>query len=150
MILRDATPNDIPALLKLLTELGYPSTTEQMAVRLATITAHPDYRVLLANNQTEAVGLIGLSKNWSLEHDGCFVRIIALVVSQSARQQGIGEQLIRAAERWAIDTGATRLILNSGNRPEREAAHQFYPKIGFEGITTTGYSKRIDPVTSNA
>jgi N-acetylglutamate synthase-like GNAT family acetyltransferase len=143
MTIRDATPNDIPALAELITQLGYPTTPEQMSRRFAAISNHSDYRTVLAQDETEVVGMIGMTRNLSWESDGFFVRIIALVVSQTARQRGVGEQLIKEAERWATELGATRLILNSGNRPERAAAHQFYPKMGFTTVTTTVYSKQL-------
>lgn len=127
---------------ELTTELGYPTTAEQMRHRFAVIEAHTDHRTFLAENETGVVGLIGLVKGLSWEHDEHYIRVIALVVSSRARQQGAGEQLIEAAEQWATETGATRLVLNCGNRPERAAAHQFYARMGF-AARSTGYQKRL-------
>ncbi len=142
MTFRDATPDDIPALAELVTQLGYPTPPEEMAARFAAITGHPDHKAVLAENETGIVGLIGMVKNLSWEHDGYFVRINALVVRDSARKQRVGENLIGVAERWARELGAHVLVLNSGNRPERAAAHQFYPRMGFTSAST-GYKKVI-------
>ena len=142
MTIRHATLDDVPALADLITQLGYPSSIEQLTHRLAAIGEQPHYRTIVAEDKTGVVGLIGMSKNPSWEHDGVFIRVIALVVGQTARQQGVGQQLIGAAEQWATEIGATRLVLNCGNRPERAAAHQFYPKMGFLA-TTTGYNKKL-------
>jgi GNAT superfamily N-acetyltransferase len=142
MTIRDATSADIPAMADLITQLGYPTTPDQMATRFARLSAEPNQRTLLAEDDLGPVGLIGLFKHQSWEYDDPFVRILALVVSSRARHQGVGEALIGAAERWAAEIGATRLVLNCGNRPERAIAHQFYPAMGFK-IVTTGYSKTL-------
>lgn len=143
MTLREATSYDIPALTDLISQLGYPTSVEQMTSRFSAISNHADYQTILANDETETVGLIAMTKSLSWEYDGCFVRIIALVVRQSARQRGVGELLIHAAEQWATEIGATRLILNCGIRTERAAAHLFYPKMGFTATTTGVYSKKL-------
>lgn len=146
ILIRDATDTDIPALADLITQLGYPTTPGQMAARLERLAAEPNQRTLLAEDHQErqVVGLIGLFRHQSLEYDDCFVRILALVVSRQAQHRGVGQQLMAAAEGWAVAVGATRLVLNCGNRAERAAAHAFYPKIGFVH-TTTGYTKLLRP-----
>jgi GNAT superfamily N-acetyltransferase len=142
MIIRNAIPADAPAMADLITQLGYPTTPEQMAARFARLSAEPNQQTWLAEDDLGPLGLIGLFKHQSWEYDDYFVRILALVVSSRARHQGVGEALIEAAERWGRDIGATRLVLNCGNRPERAIAHQFYPAMGF-APTTTGYSKTL-------
>lgn len=142
MVIRNAIPADASAMAALITQLGYSTTPDQMAARFSVVSSHADYQMLLAESDLGPVGLIGLHRGLSWEYDGCYVRVGALVVSSRARHQGVGEALIGAAERWARDIGATRLVLNCGNRPERAIAHQFYPAMGFTP-TTTGYSKTL-------
>lgn len=142
MTIRNATPADAPGLADLITQLGYPTTPDQMAARFNVVSSHADYQMLLAEDHLGPVGLVGLHCGLSWEFDGCYVRVGALVVSSRARHQGVGEALIAAAEQWGREMGASRLILNCGNRPERAIAHQFYPAMGFS-ITTTGYSKKL-------
>jgi GNAT superfamily N-acetyltransferase len=60
------------------------------------------------------------------------VRITALSVTASARGHGVGRALVAAAERRAVTMGASFLEVGSGRRPERAAAHRFYPAMGFE------------------
>jgi GNAT superfamily N-acetyltransferase len=142
MIVRPALLADAPALADLITELGYPTTADEMTIRLALILQHADYQTIVAEQSGALVGMVGMTRNLRWEYDGCFVRIIALVVSSSAREQGVGERLIQAAEIWAVDIGATELALNCGNRPERAAAHRFYPRMGFVA-SSTGYRKTL-------
>jgi ribosomal protein S18 acetylase RimI-like enzyme len=52
-----------------------------------------------------------------------------VVVDGTARGQGIGEKLTRAALRLAEQAGARRVDLTS--RPSREAAGRLYERVGF-------------------
>ena len=133
---------DIPALTELTNQLGYETSIEQMTVRMERILSLDTYWTFVAVVNGQVAGYIGLNKNYFWEQDGCFIRIQALVISKEYRRMGIGEKLIDAAERKAKEVDAKLIILNSGNKPEREAAHQFYPQMGFEA-KSTGYIKNI-------
>ncbi len=131
MEIREAITSDIGALTDLMVHLGYPSTLENMKTRFYTIQQHPDYHTLVAAYNSEIVGMIGLSKSYYYEMDGFYIRILALVVDSNYRNKGIGKALIEGAENWARKLGAVGVSLNSGNRPERMAAHQFYRNRGY-------------------
>ena len=55
--------------------------------------------------------------------------IHGLVVDESARSGGIGNELVEAAEAWARSRGATTIIVRS--RAARRRAHRFYERIGY-------------------
>ncbi|MFJ5767496.1 GNAT family N-acetyltransferase [Lysinibacillus sp. NPDC093210] len=74
--------------------------------------------------------------------DGCYVRIQAFVVDHNYRRKGIGHKLLEAIEYWAVEQGASELVMNSDKREERIAAHQFYKQQGFEG-KSNGFSKQL-------
>ncbi|WP_419880526.1 GNAT family N-acetyltransferase [Peribacillus sp. B-H-3] len=131
MEIRDATLNDINELTFLMEQLGYPTTIENMETRFKNIELNPDYKTLLATYDGKVVGMIGLLKGYYYEMDGCYVRIVALVVNSSYRSKGIGKKLIAEAENWSRKIGATGIGLNSGNRPERVNAHKFYKNRGY-------------------
>ena len=57
--------------------------------------------------------------------------VLGIAVSSQVRRQGIGSQLIHAAEIWARERNIYELRLNSGNT--RKDAHKFYRSIGFDG-----------------
>jgi GNAT superfamily N-acetyltransferase len=59
--------------------------------------------------------------------------IDALVVSPSARRQGVGSRLVRAALQWGADRGATRTELNVYEF--NEAARAFWASVGFETLS---------------
>jgi GNAT superfamily N-acetyltransferase len=75
--------------------------------------------------------MIGLCTGILYNKDGLYARIIAFVVDSNYRNKGIGKLLIKEAERWARNQGADSIALNSGNRPERKDAHQFYKRMGY-------------------
>ncbi|HEU5291662.1 MAG TPA: GNAT family N-acetyltransferase [Cyclobacteriaceae bacterium] len=134
---------DLNSVTALTNELGYPTTVEQMKIRMEQILQLENYWTFVAEMDNQVVGYIGINKNYFWEQDGNFIRIQALVVKKEFRRHHVGQQLIEAGEKHARKLNSRLMILNSGNREERQAAHQFYPRIGFEG-KSTGYIKRLD------
>lgn len=143
IFIRDFQLNDIACLTDLTIELGYDTTIEQMTKRMETILQLDNYWTFVAVLDKNIVGYIGLNKNYFWEQDGHFIRIQALVVNKEHRRLGIGQKLIDSAEKLARQINAKLMVLNCGNRDERQSAHQFYPKMGFEP-KSTGYIKRLE------
>jgi GNAT superfamily N-acetyltransferase len=142
VIIRDAVYADLAELTALMTDLGYPTTLEEFKVRFENISAHPDYRTIVAVADGEMVGMAGLSKNIFYEMNGNYMRILAFVVKQSSRKLGIGKILIGASEEWAREHGLHTVVINSGNRAARDAAHAFYQKMGY-AIKSSGFVKKL-------
>ena len=65
-----------------------------------------------------------------------------VVVDESARGQGAGEALVRAAIDRAGAAGARSVDLTS--RPARVAAHRLYRRLGFEERETSVYRRTGD------
>ena len=101
------------------------------------------YNTQVAEVNGNIAGMIGMNLGYHYEKNGNYIRIVALVVDQNYRRQGIGERLIQTAEEWTREKGATQLVLNSGNRDERSDAQQFYKDRGFEGKATGFYKDLI-------
>ncbi len=80
--------------------------------------------------------------NINLFCTGTYVRIAALIVKVEFRQNGVGKKLMESAEQWAKELGALTLLLNSGNRAERAAAHAFYLGMGYQ-IKSSGFVKEL-------
>ena len=140
--IRDFVLSDVQAVTGLTKELGYPSTEEEMNVRMKKIIDNPLYRTLIAVKEEEVVGYCGIFLYDCWEHNEPILRVEVLVVKTEARRYGIGKVLMEKAEQWARERGASIISLNSGNRAERESAHKFYPSLGFEA-RSIGYSKRL-------
>jgi GNAT superfamily N-acetyltransferase len=142
MKIRKATINDVPELAALMEQLGYPTTAESMTVRFNNIESNPSYHTLVAEMDGKVVGMIGLCTGIFYEKDGLYARIVAFVVDYNYRNKGIGKLLLKEAERWARNQGANSIGLNSGNRPERKDAHEFYKRVGFVE-KSIGFAKNL-------
>lgn len=143
--IRNAREEDAPALAQLMNELGYPTLSTEMHKRMQAILPHPSYVTLLACLENDMVGMLGACHQHYYEHNGSYVRILALVTSAQHRKRGVAQALLAAAETWAREQGAGALVLNCGNREERAAAHKFYAARGFRA-RSTGYVRMLPPV----
>ena len=127
--IRAARTYDAQAIAELGAQLGYPSTRQQIATRLAGVEAEPSSRVLVAENgDGRVVGWLHVAARTQLTED-CCAEILGLVVDESVRGGGIGAALIRAAEEWARSEGCVRIRVRS--RDVRERAHRFYERAGY-------------------
>jgi GNAT superfamily N-acetyltransferase len=135
-VIRPYRPSDLEAMTELMADLGYPTTMENMAVRMAAMEANPDYFTFVLEAAGQVAAMIGVRQMYFYEGDGLTTCISALVTRSSEQGKGHGKQLIRFIEGWAREMGSGSLNLTSGIKPEREVAHAFYKKMGFE---ITGY-----------
>jgi GNAT superfamily N-acetyltransferase len=131
---RPAADADLSAVARLLGELGYPGSPEQVRARLARVAGDDDYAAYVAEVDGAVAGFLGLQRGWAYEHDRPFARIITLVVDTRARRRGVGAALVEFADEWARERGAYVLMLTTNVR--REDAHRFYESMGF---SRTGY-----------
>ena len=134
----DARLEDAPFIAELLGQLGYPADSISVRKRLAAL--DDEDRVLVCEG-----GFVSLHRVPLLAEGGCCARITALIVSESHRGAGVGRVLVEAAEGTARSWGCALLEVSSGRRPERAAAHRFYPALGFEdsGRDSVRYWKRL-------
>ena len=132
--IRTAGAEDVGILATLMTDLGYPSSVEDMRRRFEGISAGPSYATLVAESEGVVLGTVGLHLEHFYEHDYPCARIMAFVVASEHRGQGVGRALISAAEDWARQRGAGDVMLTTHKR--RTGAHRFYRSMGYEA---TGY-----------
>ena len=140
--IRYANATDLSDITFLITELGYESTEGEVTSRLSKLSSNPDYHTLVAEMDNQVIGLLGLHIGLAYEFNGCYGRIICLVVNQQYRKNGIGKQLLARAKETVIGQGGSAMILNSGNKTDREDAHKFYLKNGFTA-KSTGFVMRF-------
>mmetsp|Transcript_23082 Transcript_23082/g.38195 ORF Transcript_23082/g.38195 Transcript_23082/m.38195 type:complete len:194 (+) Transcript_23082:162-743(+) len=62
-----------------------------------------------------------------------------LAVSKTARGCGLGRKLMQHAEEWAVQRGASKMLLYTGN----PAASKFYQKLGYAKTGTFTHEKRL-------
>ncbi|HKN68569.1 MAG TPA: GNAT family N-acetyltransferase [Gemmatimonadaceae bacterium] len=130
MVVRDATAADAPALAPLLGELGYPAAIDALESRMRRMLSREDQRILVAERDGAALGLLALHIFPVLAYDRDLAMIMALVVTERARGLGVGRALIERAEAVGQSLGASRLMVTTHVR--RADAHAFYERLGFE------------------
>ena len=133
MIIRPMTARDAEAVARLVTELGYPATPEDVARRFDRIDWQENQVVLVAEQSGQVIAWVHAAIHPYLEHDAS-AEILGLVVADGHRSRGVGEALVRAAESWAEARGCRALRVRS--RITRERAHAFYERHGFRRIKT--------------
>jgi GNAT superfamily N-acetyltransferase len=126
---RLATTADAEALARLCTQLGYPTTAEEMPPRLERLAADPNMHVFVAEGDDGVVGLATLHIRHMINHAAPLAQLTTLVVDERSRGQGVGRLLVGTIEQLARDRVCRRLIVTTALR--RTDAHAFYEKLGF-------------------
>jgi GNAT superfamily N-acetyltransferase len=129
-LVRTAMDGDAPGIAALIEVLGYPCTPDEAIDRLHAVAAEPDQTILVADRNGELCGLLGLDLMYYLPLGARTCRITALAVATAHQGEGIGRELLQAAEAWARQAGAARIEVTSA--AHREKAHAFYRACGYE------------------
>lgn len=128
---------DLTAIAHLITELGYPTdaaTQRDRLARMMRVRAIMPMDLLVARDGETIVGLAMVASLDLALDVGTTAELRALVVLSTRRGEGIGEQLVLAAQDWARAHGAKSLTLRTSER--RIDAHRFYERLGFSQVTT--------------
>lgn len=136
--IRIATLDDAAALAVLLGELGYPTSAEQAATRLAGLQRTSCAVSYVATRAGSVCGLATVHSHASLNRDEPAVQLTLLVVAAQVRGSGAGKRLVQAAEEWARDHGAQRLVVSTA--VHRAGAHAFYETLGY-ALTGRRYAR---------
>jgi GNAT superfamily N-acetyltransferase len=126
--IRPGRADDAAALARLCTELGYPSTHEQLAARLLRLQTVEHALFVAECADGGLCGVVDVHERVVLEEDP-FAELIALIVSGAARGEGIGSALVAEAVRWARARDLPKLWVRVSLW--REATPSFYESLGF-------------------
>ena len=117
-------------------QLGYPVGTDELAERLAAVSANNHATVMVAADADDRpIGWIHVEVKRTLVAP-LSAQVMGLVVEDAARSGGIGRELLRSAEAWAAARGCRRMLV--GTRVTRERAHRFYQREGY-AVAKTSY-----------
>ena len=134
---------DAAEIARLAGELGYPTETQAMAVRLAALLPQPHQHVMVVQAEDGSLlGWIAVERRLTLE-SGERVGIVGLVVDAAARGRGIGHVLVNDAEHWARQQGFD--VVSVRSNVTRLQSHPFYRRLGYvHRKTQHAYAKLLD------
>ena len=140
MRIRLVRTDDAAAVNVLLHQLGYlQDDTATTAARIRTWSGDPSSAAYVAHADVDVLGLVAVHVCPYFERPGSWGRIVALVVADHARGQGVGSRLLAVAESFAAHRGCVRMEVTSNDR--REDAHAFYRRGGY--LDQAGSSSRF-------
>ena len=140
--IRVATLADAADIARLLTPLGYPVTTEEVAARWPAWEAEGNSALVVEEGAT-VVGLITLHRTTVLHRPAPLGRITSLIVDEGARGRGYGRALVAEAERELRALGCALVEVTSHMR--RAEAHAFYQHLGYERTSYRFFRTLVDP-----
>jgi GNAT superfamily N-acetyltransferase len=130
MTIRRMLQADLASVAVLAAQLGYPGELEEFRHRFFLFESDPDNSLMVAENQNgQILGWIQVTREKPSLVANARAEISALVVDEKNRGQGIGHQLVEAAEGWARQKGLSLVRIRSNVK--REKAHQFYLREGY-------------------
>lgn len=150
---RDATFDDLPALIRLGEELRDPAGARGarppaaaghpgLATRYEAALADPARRLVLAvTEEDEVLGMALLTiASTSALIDLSAVQMSHVVVASRHQRRGAGKALVAAAAAYADDVGVDRVVVSV--QPGLRDAHRFYARLGFAPLVV----RRVAPV----
>ena len=135
--IRLARLEDAGRLASLATQLGYPSTADDIAARLRRIQQDPNDAVFVAEVPGRGpIGFAHMHAGMALE-SGPRAELVGLVTDAEFRSRGLGALLVAEAEQWARSKGFATLCVRCN--VVRAGAHRFYERLGFQCSKTQNY-----------
>jgi ribosomal protein S18 acetylase RimI-like enzyme len=132
--IRRARATDAARIAELSTQLGYPVTMREMAVRLKLVLREKKAACFVAEEKSAGViGWIHVS-TMPLVEVPVRAEVNGLVVDEKVRSQGAGWALLQAAEAWARKHHCKYMSVRSNVL--RDRAHAFYERHGYEHYKT--------------
>jgi GNAT superfamily N-acetyltransferase len=135
--IRIAIPKDAAAVADLIVQMGYPVSEPDAELRMKQY-AQPRYRLLLAEDEGETVGLIALHIYDVLHLPAPEGRVISFCVDDKVRNKGVGTALLYEAENFFKESGCYKIVLNCNLR--RTDTHQYYINRGYQ-FTSKHFAK---------
>jgi GNAT superfamily N-acetyltransferase len=132
--IRRLTIDDAEEAAELCSQLGYPSTLEDLRKRIEERTRLSDSIALVALLNSQIVGWVDACIESHLQSPACAV-IGGLVVRDGTRGLGIGKRLCLEIEQWARDKSIP--VLRVRSQIIREDAHRFYLREGYSKVKTS-------------
>jgi GNAT superfamily N-acetyltransferase len=122
---------DLPTILLLAEQLGYPNTLADLKSRFEEIKENYEYALFVAKTEpNQIVGYIQINKDPHTLLSSSRAEIAALIVDKDIRGKGVGAELLKYAETWAQENHLNLVTVCSNIK--RTDAHRFYQRNGYE------------------
>jgi diamine N-acetyltransferase len=151
VIIRTATEKDYPGLVKLFDELNFmhvealphlfvkPAKTPQDPAYIRGILKNKEAVLFVAQSGEETIGFIEAAVRQPPDHPEAVKKNYAYVndicVKPEYRRSSIGNKLVEAVEKWAIESGLSEIQLNVWDFNKRSIA--FFENSGFKPLHHT-------------
>lgn len=143
IIVRAMDAADLDVARRLMAELGYDMTADDLTARFDAVSGDPDHAVLVAEQGGLLLGLMHVFVRAALEKPVEAI-VQSLVVDAKARGTGIGRALMERAEGWARARGLGSVSLHT--TITRADARAFYRALGYgEAAEAVLMRKKLDP-----
>jgi ribosomal protein S18 acetylase RimI-like enzyme len=133
---RELTEFDAPLVVALWTEAGLTRPWNDAAKDFQRALEGTTSAVLGLEDDNELIGTVMVG------HDGHRGWVYYLAVSQAHQREGIGTQLMGAAEEWLRTVGAVKVQLMVRN--DNESALNFYGRVGYEASDVNVLSRWLE------
>lgn len=127
---------DLPQILQLATQLGYPSHVSELEKRYIELTKHSHHSIFKYEESDKILGWMHLEKVYDLIEE-TKLEIKAIVVHEDTRGKGVGHALIEHAKMWGKQQGLHTIYLSCNIL--REQSHEFYKREGFSLSKTSHF-----------
>jgi GNAT superfamily N-acetyltransferase len=129
MSIRNATLDDHAAINDLLNQLGYPGSDPFLLQKMIRIANDPAAALLVYESEDRILAFMAINFITQLALEGDFARISYLAVDQTARNTGIGKEMIAYGEQLARNRKCDRIEVHCHQR--RTDAIRFYDRQGY-------------------
>lgn len=130
LIIRKGCIDDVHHLLPLMRQLRYPTTFNVLKERLRMLENNQQHHNLVAEVDGVVRGTIFLKQYQTHDMNRPITQIIAMIVDENHRSNGIGKRLMSEAESWSKDRGSSQLFLSIMGENSL-SAKSFYERMGF-------------------
>ena len=132
--IRRLSGDDAEAAAELSSQLGYPSSADDLRERIEELSRTTDRVAFAAVVDGKMVGWIDVAMERHLQYAASAV-IGGLVVREDMRGQGVGRRLCLEVEQWARSQSVPLVRVRS--QIKREDAHRFYLRDGYRQVKTS-------------
>jgi aminoglycoside 6'-N-acetyltransferase I len=126
---RPAVEADVPSLVRLFGQLGYPSDESVIRTQLRLFAAGNAHALVAEADGGRLLGAVTVAVHPRLYSPHASAQLTALVTDSEARRHGVGRALTRAAAEVARTAGCEKLYVRTNRR--RQESPDFYRSQGF-------------------